>query len=124
MDKKKFKYSKKIISNSIVYKISMTVDFVFFLFGIILLLLYFIGNYQNFQDSSQQFILKILFFSSIFTSIFSFLLLIESIIKVFSENKKVKHIINSIFLIFCIIFGLFCMEFSNIIMYLSEGLKI
>lgn len=124
MDKKKFKYSKKIISNSIVYKISMTVDFVFFLFGIILLLLYFIGNYQNFQDSSQQFILKILFFSSIFTSIFSFLLLIESIIKVFSENKKVKHIINSIFLIFCIIFGLFCMEFSNIIMYLSEGLKL
>lgn len=124
MDKKKFKYSKKIISNSIVYKISMTIDFVFSLFGIILLLLYFIGNYQNFQDSSQQFILKILFFSSIFTSIFSFLLLIESIIKVFSENKKVKHIINSIFLIFCIIFGLFCMEFSNIIMYLSEGLKI
>lgn len=124
MDKKKFKYSKKIISNSIVYKISMTIDFVFFLFGIILLLLYFIGNYQNFQDSSQQFILKILFFSSIFTSIFSFLLLIESIIKVFSENKKVKHIINSIFLIFCIIFGLFCMEFSNIIMYLSEGLKL
>ena len=124
MDNKKFKYSKKIISNSIVYKISMTVDFVFFLFGIILLLLYFIGNYQNFQDSSQQFILKILFFSSIFTSIFSFLLLIESIIKVFSENKKVKHIINSIFLIFCIIFGLFCMEFSNNIMYLSEGLKL
>ena len=124
MDKKKFKYSKKIISNSIVYKISMTVDFVFFLFGIILLLLYFIGNYQNFQDSSQQFILKILFFSSIFTSIFSFLLLIESMIKVFSENMKVKHIINSIFLIFCIIFGLFCMEFSNIIMYLSEGLKL
>ena len=123
MAKNKFKYSRKIISNSIVYRISMTVDFVFFLFGIILLLLYFIGNYQNFQDSSQQFILKILFFSSIFTSIFSFLLLIESIIKVFSENKKVKHIINSIFLIFCIIFGLFCMEFSNIIMYLSEGLK-
>ena len=124
MAKNKFKYSRKIISNSIVYRISMTVDLVFFLFEIILMMLYFIGNYQNFQDSSQQFILKILFFSSIFTSIFSFLLLIESIIKVFSENKKVKHIINSIFLIFCIIFGLFCMEFSNIIMYLSEGLKI
>lgn len=122
MDKKKFKYSKKIISNSIVYKICMTVDFVFFLFGIILMLLYFIGNYQGFQDSSQQFILKILFFSSIFSCLFSFLLLIESIIKIFSENKKAKHILNSIFLVFCIIFGLFSMEFSNIIMYLSEGL--
>lgn len=122
MDKKKFKYSKKIISNSIVYKICMTVDFVFFLFGIILMLLYFIGNYQGFQDSSQQFILKILFFSSIFLCLFSFLLLIESIIKIFSENKKAKHILNSIFLVFCIIFGLFSMEFSNIIMYLSEGL--
>ena len=124
MDKYRFKYSKKIISNLIVYKVSMTVDFVFFLFEIILLLLYFIGNYQNFQDSSQQFILKILFFSSIFTSIFSFLLLIESIIKIFSEKQKGKSIINSIFLIISIIFSLFSMEFSNIIMYLSEGLNL
>ena len=124
MTKKKFKYSKKIISNSIVYKISMTVDFVFILFEIILIMLYFIGNYQSFQDSSQLLILKILFFSSIFTSFFSFLLLIESVIKIFSENKKNRHIRNSIFLLFCIIFGIFNMEFSNIIMYLSEGLKL
>ena len=124
MDKYRFKNSKKIISNLIVYKVSMTVDFVFFLFEIILLLLYFIGNYQNFQDSSQQFILKILFFSSIFTSIFSFLLLIESIIKIFSEKQKGKSIINSIFLIISIIFSIFSMEFSNIIMYLSEGLNL
>ena len=124
MDKYRFKYSKKIISNLIVYKVSMTVDFVFFLFEIILLLLYFIGNYQNFQDSSQQFILKVLFFSSIFTSIFSFLLLIESIIKIFSEKQKGKSIINSIFLIISIIFSIFSMEFSNIIIYLSEGLNL
>ena len=124
MDKYRFKYSKKIISNLIVYKVSMTVDFVFFLFEIILLLLYFIGNYQNFQDSSQQFILKILFFSSIFTSIFSFLLLIESIIKIFSEKQKGKSIFNSIFLIISFIFSIFSMEFSNIIMYLSEGLNL
>ena len=123
MAKNKFKYSRKIISNSIVYRISMTVDLVFFLFEIILMILYFIGNYQTFQDSSQLLILKILFFSSIFTSIFSFLLLIESLIKIFSENKKIKHILNSIFLFFCIITGIFIMEFSNIIMYLSEGLK-
>ena len=124
MDKYRFKYSKKIISNLIVYKVSMTVDFVFFLFEIILLLLYFIGNYQNFQDSSQQFILKVLFFSSIFTSIFSFLLLIESIIKIFSEKQKGKSIINSVFLIISIIFSIFSMEFSNIIIYLSEGLNL
>ena len=124
MAKNKFKYSRKIISNSIVYRISMTVDLVFFLFEIILMMLYFIGNYQNFQDSSQQFILKILFFSSIFTCIFSFLLLIESIIKIFSEKQKGKSIINSIFLIISIIFSIFSMEFSNIIMYLSEGLNL
>ena len=123
MAKNKFKYSRKIISNSIVYRISMTVDLVFFLFEIILMMLYFIGNYQTFQDSSQLLILKILFFSSIFTSIFSFLLLIESLIKIFSENKKIKYILNSFFLFFCIITGIFIMEFSNIIMYLSEGLK-
>lgn len=123
MAKNKFKYSRKIISNSIVYRISMTVDLVFFLFEIILMMLYFIGNYQTFQDSSQLLILKILFFSSIFTSIFSFLLLIESLIKIFSENKKIKHILNSFFLFFSIITGIFIMEFSNMIMYLSEGLK-
>ena len=124
MAKNKFKYSRKIISNSIVYRISMTVDLVFFLFEIILMMLYFIGNYQTFQDSSQLLILKILFFSSIFTSIFSFLLLIESIIKIFSEKQKGKSIINSIFLIISIIFSIFSMEFSNIIMYLSEGLNL
>ena len=123
MAKNKFKYSRKIISNSIVYRISMTVDLVFFLFEIILMMLYFIGNYQTLQDSSQLLILKILFFSSIFTSIFSFLLLIESLIKIFSENKKIKHILNSFFLFFFFITGIFIMEFSNIIMYLSEGLK-
>ncbi len=119
--KKKFKYSKKIISNSIVYKISMTINLAFFLFCIILLLLYFIGNYQDFQDSSQCIILSILFYSSIFNSFFSFLLLIESVIKIFSENKKIRHIINSFFLIIVIIFGIFCISFSNIIMFFSEG---
>lgn len=119
--KKKFKYSKKIISNSIVYKISMTINLAFFLFCIILLLLYFIGNYQDFQDSSQSIILSILFYSSIFNSFFSFLLLIESVIKIFSENKKIRHIINSFFLIIVIFFGIFCISFSNIIMFFSEG---
>ena len=119
--KKKFKYSKKIISNSIVYKISMTINLAFFLFCIILLLLYFIGNYQDFQDSSQSIILSILFYSSIFNSFFSFLLLIESVLKIFSENKKIRHIINSFFLIIVIIFGIFCMSISNIIMFFSEG---
>ena len=42
MAKNKFKYSRKIISNSIVYRISMTVDLVFFLFEIILMMLYFL----------------------------------------------------------------------------------
>lgn len=122
--KKKFKYSKKIISNLIVYKISMTINLIFVIFCLFLLLLYFIGNYQDFQDSSQSFILKTLFYTSVFNAIFSFLLLAESVLKIFSETKKASHIINSVFLIFGIIFSIFCIEFSNVIMYFSEGLKL
>lgn len=124
MKSKKFKYSKKIISNSNVYKISTAINLIFVIFCLFLLLLYFIGNYQDFQDSSQNFILKTLFYSSVFNAIFSFLLLVESVLKIFSETKKTRLIINSIFLIFGIAFAVFCIEFSNVIIYFSKGLKL
>lgn len=123
LKKIKFKYSKKIISNTLTYKVSLTLNLIITIFCITLVVLYVIGNYQNFQDRSQRIILKVLSYTSIFNIMLSFLLAIESFIKIFTENRKIKSIINTIFLIFTIIFCFFCIEISSVITYLSMGLK-
>lgn len=117
----KFKYSKKLISNNLTYKVSMVINLTFTVFSILLVILYILGNYQNFQDHSQKLILDILSYISIFNSIFSILLFIESIFKLILENKKIKTVLNMIFLVFTIILELFCLEISTVISYLSTG---
>lgn len=123
LKKIKFKYSKKLISNTLTYKVSLTLNLIITFFCLILVLLYVIGNYQNFQDKSQQIILKVLSYTSIFNTMLSVLLAIESLIKIFTENHKVKSILNTIFLILTIIFCIFCIEISSVITYLSMGIK-
>lgn len=118
-----FKYSKRIISNSLTYKVSMTFDLIITLFCLTLVCLYVIGNYQNFQDSTQHIILKMLSYSAIFNTLLSILLLIESIVKVFTEHQKLRKILNILYLSFTIVFSIFCIEVSSIITYLSMGLK-
>lgn len=117
----KFKYSKKIISNTLTYKIAMAINLSITVFSILLVVLYVIGNYQDFQDITQHYILGILSFVSIFNAIFSILLFFESIIKLIHENRKIKTLINSFFLILTVIFEFFCIELSIIISYLSNG---
>lgn len=123
MKKIKPKYSKKIFSNAFIYRFFMTLDLTFTVFCLILTILYIIGNYQAFQDHSQKIIISILSQASTFNLLLSFLLLIETGFKIFTENHKVKQILHAVFLLFSIIFCFVCMELSSIINYLSEGLK-
>ena len=118
-----FKYSKKLLSNTLTYKFSITLNFAITVFCIILITLYIIGNYQEFQDENQQWILSVLTFAAIFNSLFSVLLLVETAIKLFTEKHKIKHLINLIILIASGIFCIFCTGTSNIISYLSGGIK-
>jgi len=118
-----FKYSKKLLSNTLTYKFSMTLNFAITVFCIILIALYIIGNYQEFQDENQQWILSVLSFAAIFNSLFSILLMVETSIKLFTEKHKIKNLINLIMLIASGIFCIFCTGTSNIISYLSGGIK-
>ena len=118
-----FKYSKKLFSNTITYKFSLTLNLVITLFCVILIALYTIGNYQNFQDENQEFILSILSYAAIFNSLFSIVLTVETVIKLVTEKYKLKNFFNIIGLIITAIFSIFCTGFSNIISYISGGIK-
>lgn len=118
-----FKYSKKFFSNTLTYNVSLTLNLAITVFCIILITLYIIGNYQNFQDENQQWILSVLSYVSIFNSLFSLVLAVETGIKIFTEKQKIKNLINMIALIASAIFCIFCTGTSNIISYISGGIK-
>ena len=123
VNKTRFKYSKKLLSNTLTYKFSMTLNLAITVFCIILITLYIIGNYQGFQDENQQWILSVLSYAAIFNSLFSVLLIGETTIKIFTEKQKIKNIINLIALIASAVFCIFCTGTSNIISYISGGIK-
>jgi len=122
-NKTRFKYSKKIFSNTLTYKVSMTLNLAITVFCIILITLYIIGNYQGFQDENQQWLLSMLSYISIFNSLFSIVLTAETAIKIFTEKQKIKNIINIVALIMSALFCIFCTGTSNIISYVSGGIK-
>ena len=122
-NKLKFKYSRKLFSNTLTYKFSLTLNLAITVFCIILITLYIIGNYQNFQDENQQWILSMLSYVSIFNSLFSLLLTVETGIKIFTEKQKIKNTINMIALLASAVFCIFCTGTSNIISYISGGIK-
>ena len=122
-NKLKFKYSKKIFSNTLTYKVSMTLNLAITVFCITLITLYIIGNYQNFQDENQEWLLTVLSYVAIFNSLFSILLSVETGIKIFTEKQKIKNIINLIALLTSTVFCIFCTGTANIISYISGGIK-
>ena len=123
MKKIRPKYCQKFFSNAFIYRFFMTLNFTFTVFCLILSILYIIGNYQSFQDSSQKLIITIASFSSSFNLLLSVILIIETIFKVFTENHKIKSIFRILFLLLTIILCFVCMELSSIISYLSAGIK-
>ena len=114
-----FKYSKKFLSNTLTYKFSLTLHLAITVFCIILIALYTIGNYQNFQDENQQWLLSILSYAAIFNSLFSIVLIVETTIKLFTEKQKLKNFFTLTSAVFCI----FCTGTSNIISYISGGIR-
>lgn len=120
--KTRFKYSKKLFSNTLTYKFSMTLNLAITAFCIILIALYVIGNYQNFQDENQEWILSLLSFVSIFNCLFSIVLSVETSIKIFTEKQKIKNIVNLLALTASAVFCFFCTGTSNIVSYISGGI--
>ena len=110
-------------SNTLTYKVTMTINLIFVVFCILLTALYIIGNYQNFLDKTQEIILALLSYVSIFSALLSFLLLIESIVKIFTEKYKIRSIIYSFLLLLSIIFCVSSTGIAGIISYLSMGIS-
>lgn len=121
MNKTKITKNKKI-SFTFILKLTKTIIYTMLVFCILLIILYVIGNYQNFQDKSQQFILDTLSYSSICTLFLTVPVLIESFIRLFTVKKKADSIITIINMIFSIVLMLLCMSFSSAVGFLSEGL--
>ena len=101
----------------------MTLNLAITAFCIILITLYIIGNYQDFQDENQEWLLTVLSYAAIFNSLFSILLTVETAIKIFTEKQKVKKIINMLALMISAVFCIFCTGTANIISYISGGIK-
>lgn len=104
-----------------IYKLLSMIIICLIVFCSLLLGLYIMGNFQVFQDKSQTIILKVLSFTGIFTALLLIPLLLENIIMLITEKKKLMYLVRIIFVILAIIFCIICVGLSDIIIYLSEG---
>ena len=107
--------------SSFIYKLLSMIIICLIVFCSLLLGLYIMGNFQVFQDKSQTIILKVLSFTGIFTALLLIPLLLENIIMLITEKKKLMYLVRIIFVILAIIFCIICVGLSDIIIYLSEG---
>ena len=106
---------------SFLYRLIKNVVFALFIFSVVLLMLYAVGNYQNFQFESQKLILSAISLTSTLLLVLSILILVEATVRLLSRDGKFKTLLVIFFMVFNIIFCVFCMSFSNIVYYLSEG---
>lgn len=122
MNKTTIKKNKGKISFTFVLKLTKTIILTMVVFCLLMIVLYIIGNYQNFQDKSQQIILDAISYVSITTLFLTFPVIVESLIRLFTVKKKWNSIGSILLMLVVIIIMICCMSFSSIIEFLSEGL--
>ncbi len=119
--KKSTKNKKNKLSIAFLYHLTKVLIAAFVIFCIILLILYIVGNYQEFQDKSQQIIFSVLSYISIFTMLLTVCVIVESFFRAFEKENIVKSIITIILMIFTIVFCFTCLSISIIVEKLSIG---
>lgn len=120
--------TKKIVykKNSMVYffyqiVIRMSVFLFLILSGI--LMLYFVGNYQDFLDSTQKLILNLTAILSVTTALFLFLGFILNFVTFFTLRRKVTHlVIYSVIYFFMLVVSVVTFVLSRSVLLLSNGL--
>lgn len=122
MNKTTIKKNKDKISFTFVLKLTKTIILTTVVFCLLMIVLYIIGNYQNFQDKSQQVILDAISYVSICTLFLTIPVIVENIIRLITTNKKWECISTIFLMILVILIMIGCMSFSSIIEFLSEGL--
>lgn len=104
------------------YKLLRTILQSLLIFCFLLMCLYIVGNFQDFQDKSQEILLEVLSYTSIFTSLLTIPLIIENIIMLFTDKKKLYHVFSLIMMIFTVLFCFLCLGISHFIVFLADGL--
>lgn len=112
----------KKISFSFITKLANTIIYTLVIFCIMLVILYIVGNYQDFQDKSQQIILTTISYTSIGTIFLTLPVLVENFIRVFTTKNKKESISTILLMLFIVIVMIFCTSFSSILEYLSKGI--
>ncbi len=120
--------TKKIVykKNSMVYffyqiVIRMSVFLFLILSGI--LMLYFVGNYQDFLDSTQKLILNLTAILSVTTALFLFLGFILNFVTFFRLRRKVTHlVIYSVIYFLMLVVSVVTFVLSRSVLLLSNGL--
>jgi len=103
------------------YKLLRTILQSLIIFCFLMMCLYIVGNFQNFQDKSQEILLNVLSYTAIFTILLTIPLFVENIIMLFTEKNKFRIILSILMLIFSVLICFLFMGISNIIVFLTDG---
>ena len=106
---------------SFLFRLTKNIVVALFVFNLVLVVLYVAGNYQEFQVESQQLLLNVITLTSITLLILSVLIFFETGIRLITKDDKIRSLILLFLMILNIVFGFFCMIFSKIVYFLSEG---
>jgi len=108
-------------SHSFLYRLTRSIWMALTVFCTILLFIYIMGNYQNFQEESQLLILRTIRNVAVVNIIISLPVVLEAIYRLITRENKIKRSILLVLLILMNIYNCFCMFFSNLIVYISKG---
>jgi len=111
----------KIENNIVLYKLTRRTVIFLTLLLCAQILIFLVGNYQNFLDSNQNLILLFVCCHSIGLSVFCLITIIQAVIIYFQTKNKLMFIHVSIYFII-LIFALAATIFSRSIMFVSQGM--
>lgn len=120
MNKNKFPVTKDFLS--LLTRLTQQLIWVLFIFCILILLFYVMGNYQGFLDKNQLIILTVITISSVVMSFLSAIGIIENLVLLFISDKKPVKILSIIFLLITLIIGVLLSIFSTVLQDLSKGI--
>ncbi|MBQ1629497.1 MAG: hypothetical protein II098_10155 [Treponema sp.] len=113
----------KNLSSSILFKLTRRTVLFLFLFTLSLILLYFIGNFQQFLDSTQTILIKTLTISAAALFVLSCAAFIESIVFIIiKKSRRIYYAAHSIMLLSAAVFGVATMITATSLFIISEGL--
>ena len=113
----------KNLSVSILFKLTRRTVLFLFLFTVSLIFLYFIGNFQQFLDSTQIIVIKSMAISASALAVLSAAALIESVIyMLIKKSRWLYYAVHCILLFGAGCFGAFILVASSSLIIIVQGI--